>query len=164
MLEANLVAVGMGELKLARRGERLSALLGSCVAIGILWPKGGCCALAHCLLPEMPGQIQRVGARYVDQAVASLLLLLKIAEADKLELAVVVAGGASMLGAAGVSTSVGRLNIAAARAAVERHGLRVAHEDVGGRRGRCIEIDSGAYTYDVRHVERFYRELHDADN
>jgi chemotaxis protein CheD len=129
------------------------------VAIGVLWPAGERCALAHCLLPHAGGSLLRVGARYVDQAVPSLLALLGVEEADKPGLRIVLAGGASLLGPARVATMVGRENIAAAGAALLAHGLAPAYTETGGRRGRRIHIDSRSYTFEVVPVERYSREL-----
>jgi chemotaxis protein CheD len=74
--------VAMGQLKLGARTDQLQALLGSCVGIGLIWKKGGVCALAHCLLPECPQMADEFGARYVNQAVPSLLRLLGATAAD----------------------------------------------------------------------------------
>ena len=49
--EGDLAYVGMGEVRIGRRGEILRATLGSCIGIGVIWRQGGRCALAHCLLP-----------------------------------------------------------------------------------------------------------------
>jgi len=50
--------------------------------IGLIWKKRGRCALAHCLLPECPQMADEFGARYVNQAVPSLLRLIGATEAD----------------------------------------------------------------------------------
>lgn len=152
MTEHNEIHVVMGDVKVARRGETLVALLGSCVAIAVLWRAGGRCALAHCLLPSAPGGLPRVSGRYVDQAVPSLLKLLGAEDVAPDALEVIVVGGASMLGPARIFSAVGKLNAAAARASVAAHGLRVTHEQVGGRRGRQIRIDSQHYRYAVKTI------------
>ena len=163
MLDDGIIHVGMGEVKVARHGEVLSALLGSCVAIAVLWPKGGKCALAHCLLPQAPSSVLRFGARFVDQAMPSLLALLGASDDHKRELTLVLAGGASMLGRAGLANPVGRLNIVAARSAALQHGVTVSYEDLGGRLGRHISIDSAAYAFDIKKVERHFEEFANAD-
>ncbi|MBK7889573.1 MAG: chemotaxis protein CheD [Bdellovibrionales bacterium] len=72
------INVHIGEVKIAKNGEILKAILGSCVAIGILWEKRGVCGLAHCLLAENPEKTFAIGGRFVDQAIPSLLALMKI--------------------------------------------------------------------------------------
>ncbi len=156
--EGELLHVPMGECQVARRGETLNALLGSCVAIAMLWPAGARCGVAHCLLPAAPGGVLRVGARYVDQAVPSLLKLMGVSEADKGEVQVILAGGASMLGRAHMAGAVGKANVAAAREALAAHGLRLDHLDVGGRSGRQLRVDASQYRYSVKTIERIAEE------
>jgi hypothetical protein len=86
--------VGMGQLSVGTPGQQLQALLGSCIGIGFLWKNGPCCGLAHCLLPEAPGADGFLGApnaRYVSQAVPSLLRLMGVREADYADIDVVLA-------------------------------------------------------------------------
>ena len=95
--------VGMGQLKIGARSEQLQAVLGSCVGIAFIWRKGGCCGLAHCLLPEaphaarVPAPIGPPDARYVSDAVPSLLRMMGAHEADYPDIEVILAGGANML-------------------------------------------------------------------
>ena len=143
----------MGDLQVVRHGETLVALLGSCVAIALLWRAGGRCAMAHCLLPSGPGSATRIGGRYVDQAVPSLIRLLGLEQADKADVEVIVVGGASMLRATRAGGAVGKLNSTAACAALAAHGLAITHLDVGGRRGRQVRIDTGQYQYAVKTID-----------
>lgn len=69
-------------------------MLSSCVGIAFIWTKGGRCGLAHCLLPKSPSSNGLIGARYVSQAVPSLLLLMGIKELDHPNGQVILAGGA----------------------------------------------------------------------
>jgi chemotaxis protein CheD len=154
MLDSHLCLVATGEVKVGRRGEVLTALLGSCVAIGLIWRKGGRCALAHCLLPESPDATLRIGARYVNQAVPSLLALLGAGQEDYADVQVIVAGGANMLGAARLSRRVGNENAAAARRYLEQSGLHISHMDVGGRSGRTISINSADHTFSINTITR----------
>jgi chemotaxis protein CheD len=154
MSEALLIQVAMGELRLARNGETLAALLGSCVGIGMLWPRKNSVALAHCLLPHSPEAGTRHGARYVSQAVPSLLTLLGVRREERAEITVILAGGANMFGPAGVSSGVGASNIAAAHKVLAEYGMAVQHEATGGRRGRTIRVDARDGSYSIIKVER----------
>lgn len=133
--------VAMGEVKIGASSETLQAILGSCVGIAFIWKKGGCCGLAHCLLPEAPEEQAGFGARYVSQAVPSLLALMGARSADYPDIEVVVAGGASMFNFKSSCFQVGQRNGAAARKYLAERGLRVAYCDLGGCRGRQISID-----------------------
>jgi chemotaxis protein CheD len=159
MDEALLRHVNSGELRVGRGGEVLTALLGSCVAIGLIWREGGVCGLAHCLLPEPPRPVIGIGARFVSQAVPSLLLLMDIPPARRAEVDVVLAGGASMLGGAGLGAAVGRANVAAAQAALAAYGLPAPHQEVGGRRARRIRIDCDQRSFAVASFMREHQEL-----
>ncbi len=153
MSDLHLRHVGMGEVRIGRRAEVLSALLGSCVAIAVLWPKGQRCGLAHCLLPAAPGSILRPGARYVDQAVPSLMALMGIGADDMTDIQVVVAGGASMLGRAGMSRRVGLENVTTAHTELGKLGLTPVHVDTGGRRGRRLDIDCATYGFTIKYID-----------
>ncbi|MYM28418.1 hypothetical protein GTP58_08780 [Duganella sp. CY15W] len=146
------VQVGMGQIKIASRTGQLQALLGSCVGIGILWKKRGRCGLAHCLLPECPQAAEELGARYVNQAVPSLLRLMGATEADYADIEVVVAGGATMLNACSSRLQIGQQNADAARHHLRKHGLNVAYCRVGGKCGRTLTIDCATCDYTVQEI------------
>ena len=159
MSEALLIQVAMGELRLARNGETLAALLGSCVGIGMLWPRKNSAALAHCLLPQSPEVGVRHGARYVNQAIPSLLTLLGVRREERSEIVVILAGGANMFGPAGVSSGVGASNIAAAHKILDEYGMPAQHEATGGRRGRTIRLDGSDNSYSINKVDRNFEEF-----
>ena len=147
--------VGMGQLSVGTRDEQLQALLGSCIGIGFLWKKGHCCGLAHCLLPEAPAAASALGApnaRYVSQAVPSLLRLMGVRQADYGDIEVVLTGGASMFGPRNGRLQVGRQNVEAAQKYLERCGLAVSFCALGGRHGRQLLIDCARHSYAVTDV------------
>lgn len=80
-------------MKIAKNGEIMKAILGSCVGIGMIWKSKGVCGLAHCLLPECPAPTFEIGARYVDQAFRSLIAMMKIRSDDLDSVHVVLVGG-----------------------------------------------------------------------
>ncbi|MCC7596017.1 chemotaxis protein CheD [Janthinobacterium sp. FW305-129] len=146
--------VGMGQLSVGTPGQQLQALLGSCIGIGFIWKNGPCCGLAHCLLPEAPGADSSLGARYVSQAVPSLLRLMGVRQADYADIEVVLAGGASMFGPAHVHgrLQVGRQNAEAAQKYLAQCGLHVGFCALGGRHGRQLLIDCARHSYAVTEV------------
>ncbi len=146
--------VGMGQLSVGTPGQQLQALLGSCIGIGFIWKNGPCCGLAHCLLPEAPGAEHALGARYVSQAVPSLLRLMGVRQADYADIDVVLAGGASMFGPAHVHgrLQVGRQNAEAAQKYLAQCGLHVSFCALGGRHGRQLLIDCARHSYAVTDV------------
>lgn len=144
--------VQIGKLEVGDRSDQLHALLGSCVGIAFLWKKRGCCALAHCLLPEAPERESEFGARYVSQAVPSLLRLMGATEADYPDIEVVVAGGAHMFQHQTPRLQVGQRNAAAAHKYLRQWGLNVCYCRLGGHHGRTITVDCATQSFAVTDI------------
>lgn len=150
------VPVHIGEIKIAKNNETLTALLGSCVGIGILWKSHKIYGLAHCLLPVSPKITFNIGGRFVNQAIPSLLALMKIKQENYAEIEAVVAGGGNMTNPNATSTCdlVGAQNYEAAITELKKLGIRITVNDVGGQIGRKITIQ----THDGSvHVEKIPR-------
>ena len=151
--------VGIGELKIGCRTGQLKALLGSCVGIAFLWKKRGRCGLAHCLLPETAVQPWESNARYVSQAVPSLLRLMGATAADYADIVVVVAGGGMMLEACSSRFQIGQQNADAARKHLRLYGLKVLDCRVGGRTGRTLTVDCATCGYQIEEIAAHSREI-----
>jgi chemotaxis protein CheD len=153
----NELNVHIGELKVARRGERLKAILGSCVGIGLMWPEKTVCGLAHCLLPEMTEKSFVISGRYVDQALPSLLAMMRIRTNDYPNVQAIIAGGGNMTSHNSVDTKqlIGTKNYEVALRLIHDTGIPLVFVDVGGNTGRHIIINSNDYTYDVVALPRF---------
>ena len=154
--------VNIGELRVGARTDQLQALLGSCVGIALLWKKRGRCGLAHCLLPESPLPPTELGARYVSQAVPSLLRLMGACVADYADIDVVVAGGGNMLSACSARFQVGQQNIDAAQKHLRLHGLNVRFAEVGGKCGRTLTVDCATQEVRVSAIAQSAQAVHHA--
>ena len=141
-----------GQMLVGAGDEVLSALLGSCVGIGIIWRARGRCGLAHCFLPDGGVDTVASGARYVSAAIPGLLAAMGVRREHYGEVEVIVAGGAHMLRTHGADHQVGRRNIAAAREHLASRGLQVTFQDVAGSRGRRISIDCDNLKFEVVRV------------
>jgi chemotaxis protein CheD len=140
-------------VKIGGSSEVLHAILGSCVGIAFIWKRGGRCALAHCLLPEAPRADDcGMGARYVSQAIPSMLALMGARQADYADIEVVIAGGASMF--RGTHFHIGEQNAAAAHKYLAECGLNVSYCDLGGRCGRQMSIDCARQSVVVTPIAR----------
>jgi chemotaxis protein CheD len=128
----------------------LTALLGSCVGVGILWRRKKRCALAHCLLAEAPADDAGIDVRYVSNAVPALLRALGARPEDYAELEVVAAGGASLFERVQAPLRVGERNIAAFERAMHQYGLRVVHHLLGGNLGSRITLHCATFAYETR--------------
>jgi chemotaxis protein CheD len=150
------IHVGMCEVRLGSSLQVLRSTLGSCVGIGILWQKKGLSALAHCLLPESSATPKEGSAKYVTDAIPSLLALLGATPMDHEELTAVIAGGALMMKQTWSAThgSIGELNTRTARRLLDDAGIRIVHTDIGGHAGRQLSIHCDTQQYVVRTFER----------
>jgi chemotaxis protein CheD len=148
--------VHIGQVKIAKNGELLKAILGSCVGIGIIWKDKGICGLAHCLLPESPTVTFEIGGRFVNQAVRSLIALMKIKPEDLDAVSVVIVGGGNMTspGVADSSDLVGANNFKMAIKEAKKHHLKVVYSVGGGEEGRKIFVDCSDFSYRIEKIPR----------
>ena len=140
-----VVDVHMGLHAIARDPTVLRATLGSCVGIALVWRAQGLCGLAHCLLPEAPASCTGPGARYVDQAVRTLLDEMLVPWGQRSALEVHLCGGADMAtGAAAVERrlTVGCRNIEAAHRALAHERLNLYSADLGGHCARRLIVNA----------------------
>jgi chemotaxis protein CheD len=151
-----VVDVHIGQIKIAKNGELLKAILGSCVGIGFIWEAKGICGLAHCLLPESPSPTFEIGGRFVDQAVRSLIALMKVKHEYLNAVSVVIVGGGNMTspGATDSSNLVGFNNFKTAINEAKKHCLKVVYSEGGGEEGRKIFIDGSNYSYRIEKIPR----------
>lgn len=150
------VHVRMCEARAGQGDEILRTTLGSCVGIGLLWPDRQRCALAHCLLPEPPRGSDPSTAKYVTDAVPTLLRLIGAEPVEHHELEAVVAGGACMVRQDRPAPYglIGEQNVHMAQRLLAEAGIRVVHTDTGGTSGRQLSIDCRTQHYAVRIFER----------
>lgn len=155
-MNAKIIDVHIGEVKIARHGEILKTILGSCVGIGFIWKSRGICGLAHCLLPESPVKTFEIGGRFVDQAIHSLIALMKIRTDDVLEIEAIIAGGGNMTQPNIQDTSrlIGAHNFNVAERELKKLGVRLVHVENGGEEGRKIFLDSRDFSYRVEKIPR----------
>lgn len=137
------IHVNIGEVKIGKSNDLLKATLGSCVGIAFVWKEKGLYGLAHCLLPESADQNFGIGAKYVTQAIPSLMALMKIDKSVTRKIDVIIAGGGNMMAQLSCQNqnNVGMCNIEAARKNLKAQGFHIRREDVGGIEGRQIFID-----------------------
>lgn len=150
------INVHIGEVKIAKKGELLQAILGSCVGIGIIWKKNRICGLAHCLLPSNDVPTFNIGGRFVTQAIPSLIALMKIKPENIEEIAAVVAGGGNMTnpGASDPTDLVGSKNFETAILELGKLGIRIVHSESGGEEGRKIFVSSLDFSFRVEKIPR----------
>ena len=150
------INVHIGEVKTGSDSQILRALLGSCVGIAILWPERNLCGLAHCLLASSPNKQFEIGAKYVDQAIYSLLRMMNVSKDDYKKVRAVVAGGGNMLSSdiADTTTLVGYINKKKAINTLNELNINIIHEDTGGRNGRKISVDCKTGGFKIYKIPR----------
>lgn len=156
---AREVQVHMCQIGIGGGNDVLRATLGSCVGIGVLWRERSLYGLAHCLLPEEPDGSSvspESAAKYVTQAVPQLMTMMRIQQAARGAVEVVLAGGANMVHYAREPrhAPIGEQNVRTAQRLLAALGVRVVHTDVGGECGRQLMIDCGQHAYAVKKFAR----------
>ncbi|MDX9730690.1 MAG: chemotaxis protein CheD [Bdellovibrionales bacterium] len=151
-----ILDVHIGEVKVAKQGETLKAILGSCVGIGLIWRERQICGLAHCLLPESPKKSFAIDGRFVDQALKSLLVLMRIRPENYSSIEVVLAGGGNMTVADATIAGelIGERNTSVALREIKGLGLKIIHQEIGGEVGRRIILDASDCSYRIEEIPR----------
>ncbi len=115
--------------------------LGSCVAIALHDPQARVGGLAHVLLPST-GMSQDRGnrAKFPSTAVPLLCERMQALGARVGRIRAKIVGGASMFTSLLSSTGlqIGERNVVATRAALERAGIPIVAQEVGGDYGRSV--------------------------
>jgi chemotaxis protein CheD len=124
----------MGQAVLGRSGDMLNAVLGSCIGVALHHPRHHIGVFAHVVLPDSTGH-KGPPAKFADTAVPYLLHLLKTEGIAPSGLAVKLAGGANMFAAKG-PMQIGQANMDAVVAALQKAGLHIAAQHIGGDKGR----------------------------
>jgi chemotaxis protein CheD len=118
--------------------------IGSCIAVAIYDPVSGVGGLGHMLLPTRPGK-NALGSegKYVDAGISKMIDQLVLYGANRQDLVAKVAGGANMFETTyqTLINGIGARNAKSARETLERLGIPLVGEEVGGNRGRTIEFD-----------------------
>jgi chemotaxis protein CheD len=135
--------VRMGELAVSGTvGDELVAIgLGSCIGLALVDRTAHVAGLAHVVLPESQGKGEP-RAKFADLAVPDLIERVLVAGAVKRRLEAVLVGGARMF-SVGAGLDIGARNAEAVREALDKEGIRIRAEEIGGNRGRTARIIVG---------------------
>lgn len=149
-------AVGISEYRIASAPEVLITYgLGSCIAVTLYDPQSRIGGMAHTLLPQLrPGMDGSRPAKFVDAAIELMLAELIRQGSKAPELQAKLIGGATMFDSSllGDKEGIGLRNARAARQTLERCGIRLVGEDVGGGFGRTVEFHLASGEVSVRSI------------
>jgi len=141
--ERRVLRVKSADIKTARNPWILETLaVGSCVAVSLYDPIEKIGGLCHSLLPEPNADDEPPSPKFTTEAVDIMMEELRKEGASPDRLQAKVIGGANLFESLGESDelSMGRRNVESARKALEKLGVRVAGEDVGGCLGRSMAL------------------------
>jgi len=127
-----------GDVHVTVRPTQLTTILGSCVSVCLFDARARVAGMNHFLLPRAPENAV-ASTRYGDVAMDVLVARMLSLGASRDRMIAKLFGGANVLRAFGEGElHIGLANVELARLALERQGIAVGAEDVGGPRGRKL--------------------------
>ena len=134
--EETAVILGLGELRVGTFPMGTIGL-GSCIALILHDQRRSLAGLAHIMLPESRGNVDRPG-KFADTALAALMEELENLGSTKFSTTAIVVGGASMFEFSANSLNIGERNAAAVKDLLQDQGIKIEHEETGGKVGRSV--------------------------
>lgn len=139
---AGEIRVRVADFAVATQPAVLSTVgVGSCIAIALYDPEKRVGGMAHVLLPsETMARDRSNRAKFPASAIPLLLERMRALGARPGHITAKIAGGASMFTSllASGGPQMGERNVSATRHALERSGIPILAQDVGGGHGRSI--------------------------
>ena len=118
--------------------------LGSCVALILFDKKAKVHAMSHILLPSFNNVNEKTPLRYpqkyADHAVKDLVRLITRKGASKANLKAVIIGGAKIF--KNHYNNIGEENVKMVKQELEKHGIKIVKQVIGGTSGRNIKFDT----------------------
>lgn len=118
--------------------------LGSCIGLCVFDPSTRIGCIAHIMLPKSKAVGTSDIGKYADTAVPYVIEEMTARGAVKSRLRAAIVGGAQLFSfeGAGERLDVGRRNVEAVKQLIAQSRLRLIAEDVGGKSGRTVTLDS----------------------
>ncbi|MCQ2969920.1 MAG: chemotaxis protein CheD [Clostridium sp.] len=148
-LKKNEARVGIADAKIISAPNTIMTIgLGSCVGIALHDGVKKVTALIHIMLPDSTAFKNVTNPyKFADLAIPSILNEMIKMGCNKKYIVAKIAGGASMFkfSEKSINSDIGIRNIEAVREAINKEGIRIKSEDVGGSKGRSMfaEAESG---------------------
>lgn len=138
---SEIITVGVAQIRCSSSPTVLRTILGSCVGICIYDRVKKIGGMAHVLLPTSQ-KTNTTPEKYADTAIPLLVKELLKQGAKKENISAKITGGASMFnfGANVLLGQIGDRNIEQTRIQLEKLGIAILVEEVGGNLGRVIDF------------------------
>lgn len=155
-MELKDVRVGIADLNTVEApGKIITVGLGSCIGIAIYDRIKRIGGLAHIMLPDSK-QFSNVTnpMKFADLAIPMLVEKMEKMGANKRNMKAKIAGGASMFNFSdkNMITDIGSRNGVAVKEALQKQGIQLIAEDIGGNKGRTITLDADTGNLQIRIV------------
>jgi chemotaxis protein CheD len=139
----------MGQAVFAQDPNRLTAIVGSCVAVTLYSPRLHMGMLSHVVLPNAGGDVGHP-AKFADTAVPYMISVLRERGVNTSGLVAKIVGGACMFGSNSKFMDIGQSNAKASLQALKEANIHVAESDTAGTVGRrvCFDLATGQLTVD----------------
>jgi chemotaxis protein CheD len=133
-------SIRMGEMSIARNGDELRTLLGSCVGLVLYDRRRRLGGLAHIVLPQARGRTDRPG-KFVDTAIPALIAKMEQLAGGQLNLTAKLVGGASMFSTT-LAAQVGRQNLESCEQLLDALRIPIVAKHCGGKQGRRMSLNT----------------------
>lgn len=155
-MELKDVRVGIADLNTVEApGKIITVGLGSCIGIAIYDRIKRIGGLAHIMLPDST-QFSNVTnpMKFADLAIPMLVEKMEKMGSSKRNMKAKIAGGASMFNFSdkNMITDIGSRNGIAVKVALEKAGIPLIAEDIGGNKGRTVTLDADTGAFQIRIV------------
>ncbi len=156
--ELPVVTLHPGELFVATEPTLITTLLGSCVSVCLYCRASRAGAMCHGVMPGQGGH-QEESFRFVDTSVSYMVeVMARQRGFSCARLEAKLFGGADLFSLkpspARQTSSIGTQNIQAARAVLQKHGVPVVTEQVGGDRGCKLFFYTHTGEVYLKHLQR----------
>lgn len=140
-----------GEIAFAGEGQRVTTLLGSCVALTVWHPQSAQGGMCHAMLPVRARASALAPGCYVDEAV-DLLLRAAARRVPVMRMEYKLFGGGCLFGDEGPDgDSIGERNVKRLRELLAARGVKPVAEHCGGRGWRTLVFDLSDGRVRLRH-------------